>query len=899
MFTCPGCSCGVPEGSRYCPTCGGALLGPEEAPKHSTVVVDSSMLTSGDGPDPIDHGSFIPGTIIAERYRIVGLLGKGGMGEVYRADDLKLGQSVALKFLPDQLADDPNRRARFHNEVRIARQVSHPNLCRVYDIGEVEGHTYLSMEYVDGEDLSSLLRRIGRVPRAKAIEIARQICAGLGGAHERGVLHRDLKPANVMIDGRGRVRITDFGLAALASDLVGPSARAGSPPYMAPEQAAGTEYTIRSEVYTFGLLLYELFTGRRVFEADSMQEYARLHAEVLPTKPSSVVPSIAPALERLILQCLEKDPALRPGSLLEVAAALPGGDPLAAALAAGETPSPELVAATAPSEGVSPTVSAACLIVILLGIIAVPFLNDHVKLHAFAPLDKSPEVLVDRARGIITALGYQQKAGDWAYGLEVNEPYLKLIEQRDNTLSRWAQLALGRPPAMTFWYRQSLRNLIPNDMLGIVGFHDPPLTIPNMLRLRLDPQGRLILFQAVLPTIESAPAGSTETDWTGLFQIAHLDRQRLKPTQPQIIPPTFCDQRMAWIGRCPENPATEMRVEAASYHGRPVFFEIHYDDDTGQSVPGMTALQAGKIINVVLLLVSLAGAGVLARRNLAQGRGDRRGAFRVAVLVGMALMVAWALQANHVITALEELKLLAVAAGRSLVAAGICWLLYISLEPYLRQRRPELLISWTRLLDNRFRDPVVGRDILIGGFFGIVGTLLITVLHFAPGWFGAPPPPPATISNITFLGLRYDIAEFLQIITTATLVPMAVLLLMLLLLVLMRSQKLALPALFVILTGVSTLITLQPGGNIYINAAFYGVLTATLIYVLTRFGLLGVMIAVLYIQLFDRYPITTDLHAWYVGDSFFALLLAAGLALYGFSTTLAGRRTLRAPQPFD
>ena len=170
----------------------------------------SGWLSSSDA---IDHGRFPPGTLLGGRYRIVGRLGRGGMGEVYRADDLKLAQPVALKFLPAEVDHDPARLMQLHSEVRMARQVSHPNVCRVYDIGEVDGHTFLSMEYVDGEELGSLLRRIGRFPVERALEMARQICAGLAAAHERGVIHRDLKPANVMLDGAGKVRITDFGLA--------------------------------------------------------------------------------------------------------------------------------------------------------------------------------------------------------------------------------------------------------------------------------------------------------------------------------------------------------------------------------------------------------------------------------------------------------------------------------------------------------------------------------------------------------------------------------------------------------------------------------------------------------------------------------------------------------------
>src|SRR5947209_5888614 len=147
---------------------------------------------------PSEEGRFVPGTLLGGRYRVIALLGRGGMGEVYRATDLTLGQSVALKFLPEQASQNQALLERFHGEVRIARQVSHPNVCRVYDIGEVDGTPFISMEYVDGEDLNSLLLRIGRLPADKALQIARKLCAGLAAAHDRGVIHRNLKPHNIM-----------------------------------------------------------------------------------------------------------------------------------------------------------------------------------------------------------------------------------------------------------------------------------------------------------------------------------------------------------------------------------------------------------------------------------------------------------------------------------------------------------------------------------------------------------------------------------------------------------------------------------------------------------------------------------------------------------------------------
>ncbi len=250
----------------------------------------------------LDEGRFPPGMVLADRYRIIGLIGQGGMGEVYRASDLKLGQPVALVFLPAATAENPQLLARFHAEVRIARQVSHPNVCRVYDIGEVGGSTFLSMEYVDGEDLSSLLRRIGRLPGDKAIEIARKLCAGLAAAHDKGLLHRDLKPANVMIDGRGQVLITDFGLAAFAGQIEDGQVRDGTPAYMAPEQLAGKEVSVRSDVYALGLVLHEMFTGKRAFEDGSKR--------TTPTNVTSLAKDIDPLVECVILRCLDLEPLI-------------------------------------------------------------------------------------------------------------------------------------------------------------------------------------------------------------------------------------------------------------------------------------------------------------------------------------------------------------------------------------------------------------------------------------------------------------------------------------------------------------------------------------------------------------------------------------------------------------
>ena len=327
----PFCSqCGSPLGKRSTASSGAdaPTVGEVTAADARTYPTPRTTSTSRLASHPSrDEGRFPSGILIADRYRIISLLGRGGMGEVFRADDLTLGQPVALKFLPESMIDR-SMLERFRNEVRIARRISHPNVCRVYDIGETSNQAFLSMEYVDGEDLSSLLRRVGRLPREKALEIARKICAGLAAAHDKGVLHRDLKPSNIMLDTRDEVRIMDFGLAGLAHQIE--DVRSGTPAYMAPEQLEGKEVTARSDIYALGLVLYELFTGKPAFEGKTHDEIMRVRRENKPQPPSTLVRDLDPAMELVIRRCLEEEPENRPSSALIISAALPGGEYLIA-----------------------------------------------------------------------------------------------------------------------------------------------------------------------------------------------------------------------------------------------------------------------------------------------------------------------------------------------------------------------------------------------------------------------------------------------------------------------------------------------------------------------------------------------------------------------------------------
>jgi serine/threonine-protein kinase len=749
MSRCPNCASEVEDGAASCSWCGQpissvsqlptGLASPSVAAKAQRRPV-SSVVGRLASSDAIAAGGFTPGAILAERYRIIGLIGRGGMGEVYRADDLKLGQPVALKFLPKHLSGDKERLERFFGEVRNARQVAHPNVCRVYDIAEVDGEHFLSMEYVDGEDLASLLKRIGRLPPDKALDLARQLCAGLAAAHDRGILHRDLKPANVMVDGRGRARIMDFGLA-VAGGEAGADESSGTPAYMAPEQFAGKPATVRSDLYALGLVLYELSTGRRAFDAVTIAAYRKKHAEETPTRPSAVLPDFDPAVERVILRCIEKDPAQRPSSAAKVAAALPGGDPLAAALAAGETPSPEMVAAAGERGAISPSTARRLLLALAAVVGLSIFLTPRANIAAFVGLEKSPELLRERAREIIAGAGLARKPADYAN-----------VFLTDADLLRWAaeNRRLGADlsrDAVAFHYRQALlplRPLADNGPFPLprVTLDEPPPPQVGMAEVKLDPRGRLLMLAVVPPELERDSSPAPDTDWGYLFRQAGLDMNRFTPVDPHWTPRNYASVRAAWEGPHPEHPGVTMRVEAASYRGRPVSFRwIGPWTKPSRDPEGQAGAEAGQLVFEGLLLFFLIGGALVARHNLRAGRGDRRGAIRIGAAVVILQGAMWVLGAHHVASADEGWILIAGFTNAVGMGAGF-WVVYIALEPFARRRWPEMLISWTRALSGRWRDPLVGRDLLIGALVGTaLGLLMGPIRVLLPLRLGIPATP--------------------------------------------------------------------------------------------------------------------------------------------------------------
>jgi predicted Ser/Thr protein kinase len=821
-------------------------------------------------PPPLEAGSLLAG-----RYRIVSPLGKGGMGEVFRADDLALGQPVALKLLPADLAADPDRLARFRKEVAHARAVSHPNVCRVYDLGEADGRTFLSMEFIDGEDLSSLLRRVGRLPEEKALEVARQLCSALAAVHEAGLLHRDLKPANVMLDGRGRVRLTDFGLAVVegtAEDV-----RSGTPAYVAPEQADGREVTARSDVFSLGMVLHEVFTGRR-------------------PSPGEQATGLNPPVDAVVWRCLQQDPAQRPRSAAAILAALPGGDPLAAALAAGQTPSPQMVADAGAEGRLSPRVALACFAAVLALLVVVTLLAGKASVFNRVGLPEPPEHLARQARKAVEKLGLSPSLAHRAWGFETDGRLLIHLENAGGNTRHKDRLAEADPPPVYFWWRESPRALQPvrllgpngdNGNAGVASSNDPPADEPGMVSLRLRPTGELLALRAV-PTSTAPAKAVDEPDWDELFALAGLDRQRFVPAEPTLLPPDHADVVRAW--RAAEGGR---QVAAAARSGRVSYFEVFGP----ASPPGKTAFTPQPAVGweggddwfgVAWVLMLIVGGSALAFRNVLSGKSDRQGAARLFWVVlaagvgGFLLRADWAGGA----TVLYQVML---GGATALLGAGLLWVYYVAIEPLARRTWPDSLISWSRLLAGRFTDPLVGRDVLVGLLAGVVVALFVFLQTPITHWAGHE----QYLSSPTMLlrgrqvvgGWLLAVQVMIEIGTAYTYLAF------LILLWITRRQSLAAIVYVLLLAWWQWLVTHSP-----VVTATTVVTSAIAVFLLVRFGLLASCVAAgPFLLLTSACPLTPDLSAWYAGYGLWTLALIAALAAWSASVAAGGRLAFVRP----
>jgi len=892
MPQCPGCASDIGVDSRFCPECG-VPLGARRSTAGTTIATmampSSSSRVSAAIAD-LDEGRFLPGTLLADRYRIVGQLGKGGMGEVYRATDLRLAQTVALKFLPETAAHDPALLARFYNEVRIARQITHPNVCRVYDLGEFEGVPFISMQFVDGENLGSLLTRIGRLPVDKGVEIVRRLCAGLAAAHAQGVLHRDLKPANIMIDGRGQVLIMDFGLAGVAEEIRGADIRSGTPAYMSPEQLAGAEVTVQSDIYALGLVMYEIFAGRRAWEAESLADLIRLRNESRPAELSSIARDIDPAVERIILRCLEPDRSKRPPTALAVSAALPGGDPLAAALAAGETPSPEMVAAAGSQEAMQPWRAVACLAAIIVLLATIVAISPWLILAGTVDLQMPPDALAVQARRLIHQFGYTGPAADSASGFDFSGDYIGYLYGKGAKNRRpWPQIANLQPSPIYYWYRQSPTPLEPInfDDLGLVTPDDPQQNVSGMALVALDPYGRLMTFSAVPPQVDKSAASAALPDAAPLFSAAGLDMKAFHDALPEWVPTQAVDARAAWSGTLPHRPELPVRVEAAWWRGRPVYFDI-----VGPwSKPWRMQVEEGgwtqhinRYIWIAVELVFILGAALLAWRNHKLGRGDRQGAYRLAVLGFTLSFCAWILKSHFVATAWLGHAFVA-ALSDSLGAGFILWLAYLALEPAIRRRWPHIIIGWTRLLSGKWRDPMVGRDLLYGVVLGLGLNAFFactTIYDLHQGGL-----PQASTRLDTLLGFPHVVHEILRQFLGSFQSALSFFLIFFVLRMIVRRDWLA-----VVLFGLLFSIRGIGQDQQMLSMAMSFVIYAGVVTLLLRFGLLPAVIMMFLTDLLVATVFTTHFGAWYGTSSLVVTVFVLVLALFGFRKAMGPQRLL-------
>ncbi len=309
---CPKCDFENPADTKFCGNCAEPLHPPEEKSARPTKTLQTTPIY------------LKTGTIFAGRFEVIEELGKGGMGKVYKVLDKEVNEKIALKLLKPEIATDEKTIERFRNELKFARKIGHPNVCRMYDLNR-EGDThYITMELVSGEDLKSTITRIGQFPVGKAISIAKQVCDGLAEAHRLGVVHRDLKPQNIMLDKEGNARIMDFGIARSlkAKGLTGAGVMIGTPEYMSPEQVEVKDVDQRSDIYSLGVILYEMVTGRLPFEGETSIAIAMKHKSEPPQDPGKLNTQIPDELSRVILKCLEKDREKRYQSGGEVRAEL-------------------------------------------------------------------------------------------------------------------------------------------------------------------------------------------------------------------------------------------------------------------------------------------------------------------------------------------------------------------------------------------------------------------------------------------------------------------------------------------------------------------------------------------------------------------------------------------------
>ena len=429
-------------------------------------------------------------------------------------------------------------------------------------------------------------------------------------------------------------------------------------------------------------------------------------------------------------------------------------------------------------------------------------------------------------------------------------------------------------------------------MWGTVWTDDPPLEVSGMTLVKLNPLGRLTQFVAVPPQVEKPTSADSSLhgapDWTTLFSAAGLDSSKWTPAPSMWTPPLNSDARAAWTGMLAERPDIPMRIEAAAYRGKPVYFELigpwiqpqrmqPYQPTTGEQVAG--------VVGLILMLSMLVGGVLLARRNLRLGRGDRRGAGHIAGFVFAVWAVAWSFGAHHV-SSVDEFRQVLMFLIFGISFSAFFWVVYIALEPYVRRRWPDALVSWSRLLAGGFRDPLVGRDVLFGCLLGAFAIASVRLGWHVPSWLGHPPLQPYSGPQWQFLGARTVIADLSNSLIGSLFISFVILFTLFLLRALLRKEWVAAIVCILLITFFR-----PPSADPFTAVTVVSVLITTglTVFLFLRFGLLAVVASYFFTDILGSFPLTTHGSAWYAGLSLAGILLMAAMAFYAFYTSLGGR----------
>ncbi|MGA8765304.1 MAG: hypothetical protein WB562_20725, partial [Candidatus Sulfotelmatobacter sp.] len=586
--------------------------------------------------------------------------------------------------------------------------------------------------------------------------------------------------------------------------------------------------------------------------------------------------------------CVETEPSARPATVLSVAAALPGGDPLAAALAAGETPSPQMVAASGENVGLRARTAVFCLASVLLGLALVTWLTIRYSALEKMGLEQTPEVLAQKSREVIARLGYGGHPTDSAFDFSYDSDFIEYVEKNDKP-PHWDAVLAVRPSMLQYWYRQSPEYLVPSDFRdylltpGIVARADPPTVLSGMINLELDPQGRLTYFQTIPPQKEDAAASPAPVDWNVLFSAAALDPSKFQTAQPTWNSLAASDERIAWTGTWPGS-TRPLRVEAAAFHGRPVYFSLIGDWTKPKRMKSAekesVGQRASRIIGFVLFASLLVAAVRLARQNYRRGRGDRSGAFRLASVMFVLEIALW-LCRSHLVPAIDTFGLFVIAVSTGLFLSGMTWMLYLALEPWIRRHWPQTIVSWSRLLSGQLRDPLVGRDILFGVILGVVWTLIFQIRYIPMMRLGA---APATYATEALVGGRVALGAWLLQVPQSILATLQFFFLLFGLKVALRKEWIAAIA-FVAIFALPRSLT---SNYMTIELPAQILIYAIAVLIVLRFGLVPLACAIFTVNMLANVPFSADFSAWYMTTSVLALLSVVALAAWGFYHSLGG-----------